>query len=373
MRVRAPARRLGLLALGLAAAAAFFGLGLQRQASLHSLGAHAAALRAFTAAHRATAIAAFAGAYIGVVALSVPGAVFMTIAGGMLFGLWLGAAINIVALTTGAAIVFLLARFIAGDALRARGGAFLNRMADGFSRNAFSAAIPPRRRAAQPPGSAGAGLRRRYQRIAPFYDLLDLPFEYGRYRSLRRAVFNGLGGRLLDAGAGTGRNMPFYPAGAEVVGVDLSPAMLRRARSRRALSPASVRLAEMDISRLAFADALFDAAVATFVFCTMPDELQVPALRELARVVRPGGSIRLLDYTQPRGRMRRLIARMWEPWVGWAFGARFDRPTEPRLAQSGLVLTASRFLVDDRIRLMEARPAGRAPQSGVAPPRSNSA
>ena len=59
----------------------------------------------------------------------------------------------------------------------------------------------------------------RYQRIAPFYDLLDLPFEYGRYRRIRALLFEGLSGRLLDAGVGTGRNFPFYPPGASVVGI----------------------------------------------------------------------------------------------------------------------------------------------------------
>ena len=72
----------------------------------------------------------------------------------------------------------------------------------------------------------------RYQRIAPLYDLLDLPFEYGRYRQIRRLLFQGLAGRLLDAGVGTGRNFPFYPPGSRVVGIDISPAMLARAGRR---------------------------------------------------------------------------------------------------------------------------------------------
>src|ERR1051325_5418874 len=53
----------------------------------------------------------------------------------------------------------------------------------------------------------------RYQRIAPFYDVLDLPFERRRYRALRPLLFRGLAGRLLDAGIGTGRNCEFYPPG----------------------------------------------------------------------------------------------------------------------------------------------------------------
>ena len=82
----------------------------------------------------------------------------------------------------------------------------------------------------------------RYQRIAPVYDLLDLPFEYRRYRRIRRLLFHGLSGRLLDAGVGTGRNFPFYPPGSTVVGIDISPAMLARAERRRKSATAEVEL-----------------------------------------------------------------------------------------------------------------------------------
>ena len=78
----------------------------------------------------------------------------------------------------------------------------------------------------------------RYQRIAPFYDFLDLPFECGRYHKIRPQLFAGLSGLILDAGVGTGWNFPFYPPVARIVGIDLSPAMLARAARRRPLSAA---------------------------------------------------------------------------------------------------------------------------------------
>jgi len=86
-----------------------------------------------------------------------------------------------------------------------------------------------------------------YQRIAPSYDLIELPFELRRYRSIRPLLFRGLHGRLLDAGVGAGRNIAFYPPGSEVVGVDLSPAMLKRAARRRTKSAATVRLMAMNL------------------------------------------------------------------------------------------------------------------------------
>lgn len=198
--------------------------------------------------------------------------------------------------------------------------------------------------------------RGRYQRIAPCYDWLDGVFEHFRYRRIRPLLFEGLSGNILDAGVGTGRNMPLYPAGSGVTGVDLSRSMLRRAERRRTASTARVALLEMDITRLAFSDAAFDSAVASFVFCTLPDALQVPALRELARVVKPGGSIRLMEYIRPQGGIRRWLAALWTPWVRWAYGASFDRDPEQHLKAAGLSLVSARFVVDDLIRLIEATP-----------------
>ena len=195
----------------------------------------------------------------------------------------------------------------------------------------------------------------RYQRIAWAYDLLDGPFEYGRYRKIRPQMFHGLSGRILDAGVGTGRNFPFYPPDSKVVGIDLSPAMLARAERRRATASAPVELRHMDVTRLDFPDRHFDAAVATFLFCVLPDDLQVAGMRELARVVKLGGIIRCLEYTRPSGRLRRAMTRLWEPWVYWAYGARFDRQTEQRAPEAGLNLFESRYVYDELIKLLGAR------------------
>jgi ubiquinone/menaquinone biosynthesis C-methylase UbiE len=195
----------------------------------------------------------------------------------------------------------------------------------------------------------------RYQRIAWAYDLLDLPFELGRYRRIRPLLFRGLAGRILEAGVGTGRNFPFYPRGSEVIGIDLSPAMLARAERRRHTAVAGVELRVMDVTRLDFPDRSFDAAVATFLFCTLPDELQVAGMRELGRVVKPGGIIRCLEYTRPSGGIRRLLTRLWEPWVYWAYGAGFDRQTEKHVPEAGLQMLEARFVADELIKLLAAR------------------
>lgn len=194
-----------------------------------------------------------------------------------------------------------------------------------------------------------------YERIAPFYDLIDLPFEYGLYRSIRPLLFKDLSGRLLDAGVGTGRNIAFYPPGTDVTGVDLSPAMLNRAARRRPDPTTTVRLRRMDLAQLEFADDSFDAAVASFVFCTMPPEVRRAALRELSRVMKPGARLRLLEYAPARSPFRRGLVRAWQPWVTWAFGAKLNQDIEPELRDAALKVTHSRY-VTGNIKLIEACP-----------------
>lgn len=194
-----------------------------------------------------------------------------------------------------------------------------------------------------------------YRRIARYYDLLDLPFERRRYAPIRPAVFRGLSGRVLDAGVGTGRNMPYYPAGTKVTGLDLSPAMLSRARDRRDRLGLDVELLERDVCDTGLPDGHFDAAAATFLFCVLDDSLQLPALKELARITRRGGEIRLVEYQYSDDPMRRLVMRLWAPWVRLAYGATFDRQTEKYIPAAGLEIAEQRFLFRDIIKLIVAR------------------
>jgi ubiquinone/menaquinone biosynthesis C-methylase UbiE len=194
-----------------------------------------------------------------------------------------------------------------------------------------------------------------YQRIAPLYDLLDWPFERKRYRTLRPLLFEGLTGGMLDAGIGTGRNCAHYPPAAVVTGIDISPAMLERSRARCPTLAASGRLYQMDVTALQFPAATFDAAVSSFLFCVLPDEQQVPALRELGRVVKPGGLIRLVEYVRPKGALRRAITRLWQPWITWAYGASYDRHTEQHVPAAGLELVESRYVVDDLVKMLTLR------------------
>lgn len=121
-------------------AVVLYASGAERGLSLETLQDHRGALQAFVAAHTAAALLAFAGVYTLMVLLSVPGATVMTLAGGLLFGPWAGAAATLAAATLGATGVYGLARSSIGALLLRRAQSRtgrLERIAEGFRRDAF--------------------------------------------------------------------------------------------------------------------------------------------------------------------------------------------------------------------------------------------
>jgi ubiquinone/menaquinone biosynthesis C-methylase UbiE len=198
---------------------------------------------------------------------------------------------------------------------------------------------------------------RAYERIAPVYDLLDAAYEWSWKRRLREQLLRHAQGRILDVGIGTGCNVRFYPPEAEVVGVDLSGQMLRRARERARELGRPVRLAQMNLLDLAFPDQQFDTVLATFVLLCLPAELQAAALRELRRVCRPDGVVLVLDYRMSSHPGMRAAMRCLSPWLRWAFAGSYDAGTERHLEHAGLRPAHRHSVLHDSATLLVLTPA----------------
>lgn len=166
----------------------------------------------------------------------------------------------------------------------------------------------------------GAHVLAAYARWAPIYD-----WSFGAYTSgatrIGVAEVNGLPpGRVLELGVGTGISLPLYDRKHRLVGVDLSPDMLARARKRVAEEKLDhvEALHEMDAGNVTFPDASFDTAVAMYVITVVPDPDRV--LAEMARVVRPGGRVILVNHfsveTGPRAHVERFLSR-FSAKLGW--------------------------------------------------------
>lgn len=162
-----------------------------------------------------------------------------------------------------------------------------------------------------PADRALTAVRAGYNRIARFFDLLEI-FDEQTYRSWRRKLLARAEGLVLEVGVGTGKNFSYYSPGVSVTGVDVAENMLDAARKRVAVHGYPVGLVLADVQDLPFPDDTFDSAVSTFVFCSVPDP--VKGLREVRRVVRPGGQILLLEHMQDgrteAGVMMRFLSRL---------------------------------------------------------------
>jgi phosphatidylethanolamine/phosphatidyl-N-methylethanolamine N-methyltransferase len=162
-------------------------------------------------------------------------------------------------------------------------------------------------------------VERAYDRWAPVYDLVfGQVFERGRRASLEAA--ERIGGRILEVGVGTGISLPDYSRRNRIVGVDISEAMLEKARHRvTAIGLAHVEALEvMDAERLNFPDDSFDVVVAQYVVTAVPNP--EAALDEFARVLKPGGEIILLSRVGAEAGARRAIEHLVAPAarrLGW--------------------------------------------------------
>ena len=135
---RVSPRRLAPFAVIVVVGILVVAMGWHRQLSLETLVRHRAVLDDFVTAHYGVALAAFVAVYIAAVSLSIPGAVFLTISGGVLFGVIVGGAAAVVAATAGATVIFLIARSAFSQYVLRRAGPRLAKIADGFCAHAFS-------------------------------------------------------------------------------------------------------------------------------------------------------------------------------------------------------------------------------------------
>ncbi|MFQ5997399.1 MAG: class I SAM-dependent methyltransferase [Dehalococcoidales bacterium] len=196
--------------------------------------------------------------------------------------------------------------------------------------------------------------KRRYDRIARVYDLMEGLIEWTQYSKWREILWSKVeGSNILEVGVGTGKNFAYYPSDAKITAIDFSEKMLERARAKASKQGVPVRLEPMDVQHLTFEDNTFDSVVASFVFCSVPDPIQ--GLREIERVCRPGGKVLLLEHVLSANRILAWLMNLANPIAVRTMGPNINRRTVENVGRSGLLIEQVTDLAADIFKLIEAR------------------
>ncbi|HYE36928.1 class I SAM-dependent methyltransferase [Methylocaldum sp.] len=146
----------------------------------------------------------------------------------------------------------------------------------------------------------------------------------------RRALAHTAGGCVLEVGCGTGRNLPLYPPGVDVIGLDPDLESLARARRRAPHVP----LVAARVEALPFREGAFDTVVSSLVFCSVDDPVQ--GLREIRRVLRSEGQLRMLEHVRSSRPFRAWLQDRVQPlWTALSGGCRPNRRTEAMVEEAG--------------------------------------
>jgi phosphatidylethanolamine/phosphatidyl-N-methylethanolamine N-methyltransferase len=177
-------------------------------------------------------------------------------------------------------------------------------------------------------------VQRAYELYAPVYDFVfDWIFAPGRAAAARQLALQ-RHDSVLEVGIGTGLNLPLYPVTTRLTGIDLSQEMLDKAVERvHTLTMPNVTLKVMDATAMDFGDNEFDKAVATYTISAVPDPVAV--LREMRRVVKPGGAIVILSHFRSERRLMGWLEDLVAP-VCTRLGWKSNLALTPLLAQVGL-------------------------------------
>lgn len=172
-----------------------------------------------------------------------------------------------------------------------------------------------------------------------------------RWAPVKRELFSKMKGKILFVAVGTGLDIKHFPAGRDIVAIDISPRMLEKARPRAEAYPGRLELRETDVHDLDFPDASFDQVFTSCTFCSVPDP--VGGLAQLRRVLRPGGELYMFEHTGSRYFPFSLMLDLMTPLVR-RVGPDLNRRTVSNVERAGFAVKEVRNVYLDVVKTIHA-------------------
>jgi len=204
-------------------------------------------------------------------------------------------------------------------------------------------------------GSEQKATQRKWDNAAKSFDLLNGLGPEARWAPVKRELFSAMQGKILFLAVGTGLDIQFFPPGHDIVGIDISPKMLEKAADRAAAYPGDLRLQEMDVHEMSFEDGSFDQVFTSCTFCSVPDP--VHGLRELRRVLKPGGELHMFEHTGSRYFPFRLMLNLMTP-LSRKVGPEMNRDTVGNVERAGFRIREVRNVFLDTVKTITAEAPG---------------
>ena len=193
--------------------------------------------------------------------------------------------------------------------------------------------------------------REKWDAAARGFDFVNSHGPEKRWGPVKRELYSHMRGKVFFLAVGTGLDIQSFPPGQDIVGIDISPRMLEKAAPRAAAYNGQMELREMDAQNLDFPDNSFDQIYTACTFCSVPDPVQ--GLRELRRVLKPGGELRMFEHTGSRWFPFNALLHMMNP-ISKRLGPEVIRDTVGNVEKAGFRVTQVTNLYLDIVRTIFA-------------------
>ena len=194
--------------------------------------------------------------------------------------------------------------------------------------------------------------KRKWDRAAKSFDFMAAKGPELRWAGFKKELFSHMDGKVLFLAVGTGLDIQHFPPGQDITGIDISSAMLEKAKDRADAYQGNLELVEMDVHDLPFEDNSIDQVYTSCTFCSVPNP--VKGLESLKRVLKPGGELRMFEHTGSKFFPFNIMMHIMTP-LSKKVGPEMNRNTVENVQLAGLEVLEVENLFLDVVKTITAR------------------